>query len=74
MNNNLEYKIINQATITGRETYQTVSKFIEENPDVDSIYKIQIDEFLSFLRRQHNIIENESAYDCISDGMKDLLG
>lgn len=74
MNNNLEFKVTNQSTITGREVYQTVSKFLEENPDVDSIYKIQIDEFLSFLRRQHNISENDSAYGCITDGMKDLLG
>lgn len=73
MNNNLEFKVTKQATITGREAYQTVSKFIEENPDVDSIYKIQIDEFLSFLRRQHNITEADTAYDCIADGMKDLL-
>lgn len=74
MNNNLEYKIVKQQTVTGRETYETVAKFQEENPDSPSIYKIQIDEFLSFLRRQYNLSENNTTSDLINDGMNDLLG
>lgn len=74
MNNNFEFKITKQSTITGREAYQTISKFLEENQDSDSIYKIQIDELLSFLRRQHNISETDSTSGCITDGLKDLLG
>lgn len=61
MNNNLEYKITKQASIAGKEAYSTVHAFLVENPDSDSIYKIQIEELLSFLRRQHNITEDEAS-------------
>lgn len=55
MDFNLEFKVLEQEEITEKEAYEMLNKFIEENQDVDEIYKIQSEEILAFLRRKSNI-------------------
>lgn len=59
MNFNLEYKILEREEVRESEAYEAINKFLEENQDVDGIYKIQIDEVLSHLRRKNIISEDE---------------
>lgn len=60
MNSNIEYKIVERRDIAERDVYKEVNLFLSENQDVDGIYKIQIDELLSFIRRAHGIFDSET--------------
>lgn len=59
MNFNLEYQILERTEVKDSEAYEAINQFIEENQDIDGIYKIQIDEVLSHLRRKNVISEDE---------------
>lgn len=46
----MELKIREEVQIEDAEAYRSVKEFIEENNDLDGIYRIQIDEILTFLK------------------------
>lgn len=58
MDFNLEYKKIETNDVTEKEVFNSINKFLGENKDLDGIYKIQSEEFLSYLSRKLSILKN----------------
>lgn len=72
MDFNTELAIVSTSPMTEKEVYSAVTSFIQDNEDLDGIYRIQIDEFLRFLRRKLDVAENGSTAGLVEVGMREL--
>lgn len=61
MDFNVDVQIMTEQPITEEEVYQTVYKYVEEDCDMDGIYKIQIDEVLQFLKQKSTLSSNSET-------------
>lgn len=59
MDFNVELEIKEETEISERELYDNLKEFCEENPDLEGITKIQIDETMSYLSKRLGISEDE---------------
>lgn len=55
MDFNLNFTVVEQSELEEREACEMLSNFLNDNHDLDGIYRIQIEEVLSFLRRKSSM-------------------
>lgn len=56
---NSDFKVISQEKISNGAAFEIIKSFQEENPDLDGIFKIQINEFLEILRKTIDVSEDD---------------
>jgi len=60
MDFNLNFKVLERSEISEKTMHEMLDVFIQENEDLNEIYKIQIEEILGSLRRKLNLTGEEA--------------